>query len=168
MNIIVAASENNAIGYQGQMPWHLGADLKYFKATTMGHAIIMGRKTYESIGRPLPGRRNIVITKNALFHVSPEVMSNLKPGTTIEVYHELAEAIEKAPADAFVIGGAQIYNAVWDDADRLYITRVHTEIQQFDASVPPVPEGFVLESAQEMPADENNDFAMTFEVWKKV
>lgn len=167
MNIIVAASENNAIGYQGQMPWHLGADLKYFKATTMGHAIIMGRKTFESIGRPLPGRRNIIVTHNALFHVSPEVMSNLKPGTSIEVYHELDEALEKAPADAFIIGGAQIYNQLWAEADRLYITRVHTVVDAFDASVPAVPEGYVLEASQDVSADENNDFSMTFEVWRK-
>lgn len=167
MNIIVAASENNAIGFEGQMPWHLSSDLKYFKTTTMGHAIIMGRKTFESIGRPLPGRRNIIITRNGTFHLSTEVMANLKPGTTVEVYHDLDEAIEKAPADAFVIGGAQIYNALWTEAERLYITRVHTEVKEFDASVPAVPEGYVLESSQDAPADEKNDYSMTFEVWKR-
>ena len=76
MNIIVAASENNAIGNQGSMPWHLRADLQYFKATTKGHTVIMGRKTYESIGRPLPGRRNVVVTRDGLFHISEEVMSS--------------------------------------------------------------------------------------------
>lgn len=167
MNIIVAASENNAIGYKGQMPWHLNADLKYFKATTMGHAIIMGRKTFESIGRPLPGRRNIIVTRNALFHVPLDVMENLKPGTTVEVYHELAEAIEKAPADAFIIGGAQIYNELWAEADRLYITRVHTVIEEYDASVPAVPENYSLLSSEDVAADEKNDFSMTFEVWQR-
>ena len=167
MNIIVAAAENNAIGYEGQMPWHLRADLQYFKAMTMGHAIIMGRKTFESIGRPLPGRRNIIVTRNPLYHVPVEIMSNLKPGTTVEVYYELSEALEKAPADAFVIGGAQIYNALWTEAERLYITRVHTAIEKFDAAVPPVPEGYVLESENDATADENNDFSMTFEVWRR-
>lgn len=167
MNIIVAVSENNAIGNKGQMPWHLRADLQYFKATTMGHAIIMGRKTFESIGRPLPGRRNIIVTRDVLFHVSPEVMSNLKAGTTVEIYHELDEVIEKAPSDAFIIGGAQIYNQLWHEADRLYITRVHTEVKDYDASVPPVPEGYVLESSQDVAADENNDFSVTFQVWKR-
>ena len=167
MNIIVAASENNAIGYNGQMPWHLRADLQYFKRTTMGHAIIMGRKTFESIGRPLPGRRNIVVTRDPLFHVSVEVMSNLKPGTTVEIYHELTEAIEKAPSDAFVIGGAQIYNQLWNDAERLYITRVHTTIDAFDASVPAVPAGHILEFSEDVSADDDNDFAMTFEVWRR-
>lgn len=167
MNIIVAASENNAIGYQGQMPWHLSADLKYFKSVTMGHAIIMGRKTYDSIGRPLPGRRNIIVTRNTTFHISEEVMMNLKPGTTVEVYHNLDEVIEKAPADAFVIGGAEIYNRLWLEAERLYITRVHTVIAAYDASVPDVPEGYLLENSEEAAADEKNDYSMTFEVWRR-
>lgn len=167
MNLIVAASENNAIGNKGGMPWHLRADLQYFKATTMGHAVIMGRKTYESIGRPLPGRRNIVVTRDVLFHISPEVLAAMKPGTTIEVYHELAEAIEKAPADSFVIGGAQIYNELWFEADCIYLTRVHTEIEEFDASVPPIPAGYVCLKREDVAADEQNDFPMTFEVWKR-
>ncbi len=167
MNIIVAASENNAIGYKGNMPWHLRADLKYFKATTTGHTVIMGRKTYESIGRPLPGRRNVVVTHDGLFHISPEVMSNLKPGTSIEIYHDLAEAIEKSPEDCFVMGGAQIYNQAWYDAGYIYLTRVHTVVEEFDASVPPIPEGFVCISRDDVEADENNDYPMTFEVWKR-
>lgn len=167
MNIIVAASENNVIGNRGTMPWHLRADLQYFKATTMGHAVIMGRKTYESIGRPLPGRRNIVVSKRALFHISPEVMSNLKLGTTIEVYHDLDEALEKAPADCFVIGGAQIYNQLWAEADAIYLTRVHTVVEEYDATVPAIPAAYKCVSRQEVPADENNDYAVTFEVWKR-
>ncbi|MBP5500361.1 MAG: dihydrofolate reductase [Bacteroidales bacterium] len=167
MNIIVAASENNAIGNQGTMPWHLRADLQYFKATTKGHTVIMGRKTYESIGRPLPGRRNVVVTRDGLFHISEEVMSNLKPGTSIEVYHSLAEAIEKSPADSFVIGGAQIYNQAWNDADYIYLTRVHTIIDDFDATIPPIPEEMVCISKIDVEADENNDYPVTFEVWKR-
>ena len=167
MNIIVAASENNAIGNKGTMPWHLRADLQYFKQVTTGHTVIMGRKTYESIGRPLPRRRNVVVTRS-LFHISAEVMSNLKPGTSIEVYHSLAEAIEKSPADNFVIGGAQIYNQAWNEADCIYLTRVHTVIEEFDATIPPIPEGFVCVSSQDVEADENNDFPITFEVWRRI
>ena len=85
-NIIVAASENNVIGFQGGMPWHLGADLKYFKATTMGHAIIMGRKTFESIGRALPGRRNMVISRNA----------DLQLPEGVELYPSLEAALAAA------------------------------------------------------------------------
>lgn len=167
MNIIVAAAENNAIGYQGQMPWHLSADLKYFKATTMGHAVIMGRKTYESIGRPLPGRRNIIVTRDASYAIDPALLENLKPGTSVEIHTSLEAALAAAPADAFVIGGAQIYNLFWPYAERLYITRVHTIINEYDAAIPAVPEGYKLLSSEDAPADEKNDYSMTFEVWEK-
>ena len=167
MNIILAASENNAIGRQGTMPWHLRADLQYFKATTMGHAVIMGRKTYESIGRPLPGRHNIIVTRDASYCIPQEVLDRIKPGTTVEVCHSVEEATEKAPIDSFVIGGAQIYNQLWTKADAIYLTRVHTVIPDFDASVPDIPEGYVCQSRQEVAADEQNDYAVTFEVWRK-
>lgn len=167
MNIIVAASENNAIGNKGGMPWHLRADLQYLKATTTGHTVIMGRKTYESIGRPLPGRRNIVVTRDALFHIKSEVLAAMKPGTSIEVYHELAEAIEKAPDDCFVMGGAQVYNELWNEADNIYLTRVHTVIEVFDATVPPIPAGYTCVKSEDVAADEQNDFPVTFEVWKR-
>ena len=149
------------------MPWHLRADLQYFKATTKGQTVIMGRKTYESIGRPLPGRRNVVVTRDALFHISPEVMSQLKPGTTIEVYHSLAEALEHSPADSFVIGGAQIYRQAWDEADCIYLTRVHTIVTDFDATVPPIPDDMVCVSSTDVCADADNDYDMSFEVWQR-
>ena len=158
MNIIVAASENNVIGHKGGMPWHLSADLKYFKATTMGHAVIMGRKTFQSIGRALPGRRNIVITRQADFQV-PE---------GVEIYGSLDEALANAPADAFVIGGGEIYNQAWALADAYYVTRVHTTIAEFDTTIPPVPAGCELVKSESVSADEKNDFDVTFEVWKRV
>lgn len=157
MNIIVAASENNVIGNIGGMPWHLGADLKYLKATTMGHAIIMGRKTFESIGRALPGRRNMVVSRNHDFQV-PE---------GVELYASLEEALSAAPEDAFVMGGGQIYNQAWSLATHYYITRVHTVIDQFDTTIPALPEGCVLLSSEDHPADEKNDYDVTFEVWRK-
>ena len=167
MNIILAASENSAIGRQGTMPWHLRADLQYFKATTMGHAVIMGRKTYESIGRPLPGRHNIVVTRDASYSIPQEVLDKLKPGTTVEVCHSVDEALAAAPSDSFVIGGAQIYNQLWRLAEAIYLTRVHTVIADFDASVPDIPEGYVCQSRQDVPADDQNDYAVTFEVWRR-
>ncbi|MBQ0057547.1 MAG: dihydrofolate reductase [Bacteroidales bacterium] len=178
MNIIVAASENNVIGYQGNIPWHLSADLKYFRATTMGHAVIMGRKTFESIGRPLPGRRNIIVTRNADFQIADEVLaqmgeSNLKameagkPQASIEVYSSLDEALKAAPEDVFVIGGGQIYNQAWPLATHYYITRVHVNIEQFDTTIPEIPAGCRLTQSTDVPADEKNDYAMTFEVWEK-
>lgn len=167
MNIIVAAAENNAIGFEGQMPWHLGADLQYFKQTTLGHAVVMGRKTFASIGRPLPGRHNIIVTRDAAYAVAPEVLANLKPGTQVSVCHSLDEAVALAGADAFIIGGAQIYNQTWPEASRIYLTRVHTTVEKFDAAVPPIPDGFRCVSTTDHPADEKNDHAMTFEVWER-
>lgn len=157
MNIIVAASENNAIGNKGGMPWHLSADLKYLKATTMGHTIIMGRKTYESIGRPLPGRRNVVVSRQPDLKIEG-----------CEVYASLEEAIANAKDDeAFIMGGAQIYNQAWTLADRIYLTRVHAVIEEFDASVPPVPADMECVKAEDVAADEKNDYDVTFEVWER-
>lgn len=157
MTIIVAASENNVIGNKGGMPWHLSADLKYFKQTTMGHAIIMGRKNFESIGRALPGRRNIVISRQA----------GLQLPEGVELFPSLDAALAAVPDDAFVIGGGQIYAQAWDKADRFYITRVHTVIEEYDTVIPPLPQGFKLVSSQDVPADEKNDYPVTFEVWEK-
>ena len=167
MNIIVAASENNAIGYQGNMPWHLRADLKYFKATTMGHAVIMGRKTYEGIGKPLPNRHNIVVTRDANYSIPEEVLAAMKEGTSVAICNTIDEALEQAGDDAIIMGGAQIYRQSWDKADRFYITRVHTEIAEFDASIPELPSGFKLVSSEAHQADEKNDYDYTFEVYER-
>lgn len=158
MNIIVAASENNAIGNKGGMPWHLSGDLKYFKQITMGHPIIMGRKNFESIGRALPGRRNIVISRQTDL-VLPE---------GVELFPTLDAALAAAGDDAFVIGGGQIYAQAWDKADRYYITRVHAIIHEYDTVIPPLPQGLRLVSSQDQPADEKNDYAVTFQVWERV
>ena len=114
LSIIVAIGPNNVIGKRGALPWHLPEDLKHFKKLTMGHPIIMGRKTYESIGRPLPGRVNVVITRQEGFAA---------PGC--EVFGSLEGALAKYQSqDPFVIGGAEIYRASLPLADRLYITEV--------------------------------------------
>lgn len=157
-SIIVAAALNNAIGLEGAMPWHLPADLKYFKTTTMGHPVVMGRKTYESIGRPLPGRRNLVISR--------------QKGLTIEgceVFHSLAEALAAAGAEAFVIGGGQIYREAWPLVDSLYLTRVHTVVDQYDAAIPEVSsEEWELISATPCPKDDRNAYDLTFEVYRRI
>jgi dihydrofolate reductase len=107
-------TKNRVIGHHNKMPWHLPAELQYFKRITMGHPIIMGRKTYDSIGRPLPGRRNIVVTRNQDFTA---------PG--IDVVHSLREAIALCgSADAFITGGAALYAEALPLVDRLYITEI--------------------------------------------
>ncbi|OFZ52902.1 MAG: hypothetical protein A2428_05085 [Bdellovibrionales bacterium RIFOXYC1_FULL_54_43] len=120
VSLIAAVAKNQVIGKEGTLPWHLPDDLKRFKRITMGHPIIMGRKTFESLGRALPGRLNIIISRTPEFH-APE-------GTVVA--RSLDEAL-KAAADAeevFVIGGAQIYDLALSRADRLYLTMIDQEI----------------------------------------
>ncbi|MDE5708988.1 MAG: dihydrofolate reductase [Alistipes sp.] len=114
ISIIVAVAENGVIGNNNSLLWHIREDLQHFKAITSGHPVVMGRKTFESLGRPLPNRRNIVISRQ-----QPEF-----PGC--EVVHSLEEALALCPPDeeVFIIGGAQIYAAALPLADRFYLTRV--------------------------------------------
>ena len=124
--LVVAVSQNNVIGRDNQLPWHLPEDLQYFKSVTMGKPILMGRKTFDSIGRPLPGRKNIVITRDLEWDAEG-----------VEVVHSIDDALT-AGTDAcavansdeiMVIGGAQIYRDCLPIADRLYLTRVEAEIE---------------------------------------
>ncbi|KYG91974.1 dihydrofolate reductase [Metasolibacillus sp. FSL H7-0170] len=115
ISLIVAHDKNRVIGYENQMPWHLPGELKYFKEMTMGKPIIMGRKTFESIGRALPGRRNIIITRNASYKAD-----------NIEVVTSLDEALQlvKDEPEIMIIGGEQIFKLALEVADRLYITEI--------------------------------------------
>lgn len=118
ISLIVAVARNGVIGKDGKLPWHLPEDLKRFKALTMGHHIIMGRRTWESIGRPLPGRTPVVVTRND---------SYTAPGAA--VVHSLTEALASCTDDneVFVIGGEEIYRAALPTADRIYLTAVDAE-----------------------------------------
>jgi len=120
LSIIVAASQNNVIGKDNQLIWRLSADLKRFKALTTGHHIIMGRKTSDSIGKPLPNRTSIIITRQADYEVEGCIVVN-----------SLEDALAKVPADqeAFIIGGGTIYKEAIDKADKLYLTRVHGKFE---------------------------------------
>ena len=127
LSIIVAVSDNLAIGRAGDMPWHISADLKYFKRVTLGHTVVMGRRTWESIGcRPLPGRRNIVVS------------GTIAAGEGFEVASSLQQAIKMTAGDGevFVIGGGQLYRKAISLADRLYVTRVHTRVEDADTFFP--------------------------------
>jgi dihydrofolate reductase len=112
LRVIVAMAENGVIGAGGKMPWHIPEDLAYFKRLTTGHVVVMGRKTFESLGRPLPGRTNVVVTRNRDWTADGAL-----------VVHSLGEAVRKYP-DAFVIGGAEIYREALPLADELYITKI--------------------------------------------
>lgn len=119
--IIVAVSKNGIIGREGDLPWHLPADLAYFKSLTSGNPIIMGRKTYESIGRPLPKRTNIVITRQSDFAaMGCKVTSSLESALTL--------AEEENPEKTFVIGGGEIYRQALERVDEVYLTEVDIEV----------------------------------------
>ena len=129
LSLIVAVARNGAIGRKNGLLWHIAEDLKYFKRTTLGHPVIMGRKTFDSIGRPLPGRENIVVTRQ-----QKEI-----PGVT--VVHDPEEAVKRAAASAeefFVIGGGDLYRQTFDRADRLYVTRIEAQALDADTFFPEI------------------------------
>jgi len=160
ISLIAAMAENGVIGREGRLPWHLAADLKRFKQLTMGHTIVMGRKTWESIGRPLPGRRMIVITRQTGYRADGvDVVSNLDD----------AVALTRAAGDdeVFIIGGAEVYRLALPHADRLYLTRVHAKIEG-DTVFPEFDVGhWQLVKSEERAADETNDFPICFERYER-
>ena len=158
--LIVAKAENNCIGNHGKLPWHLSADLKHFKETTLGKPVIMGRNTFESIleqlGKPLPGRENIVVTRNTDYSLD---------GAT--VVHSLNEAVRAAGGDAFVIGGAEMYSQALPLADTLYITNVHAHIDG-DAFFPDLNENeWTITSSETHTGDSENDYDYTFLTYER-
>jgi len=157
--LIAAAAQNNALGKDNQMLWHLPADFRRFKALTSGHHIIMGRKTFESLPGMLPSRTHIIVTRQSDFSVPGCIIAN-----------SLEDAIELAPADedVFVIGGAQIYRQALPIADRVELTRVHTTLDA-DAYFPELdPAQWKLVSTEEHPTDERHAYAFTFETYDRI
>ena len=146
ISMIVARSRNHVIGRDNQMPWKISADLQFFKRVTMGHPVIMGRKTWESIGRALPGRRNIVVTRN----------KNLEL-TGAEVVHSLDEALNSLNEfpRVFVIGGEQLFKQAFDKADRLYITEIDMDVDGGDTFFE-VPNESDWKVAERTPGSEND------------
>lgn len=159
LSAIVAISENNVIGREGHLPWHLSADLKRFKAITTGHSIILGRKNYDDIGRPLPNRTNYVLTRNPNFEA---------PGCV--VCNSLEEALKACEAagetECFIIGGAAIYREAMPLVKKLYVTRVKAQVDG-DVYFPEWGEGFEMLSEERFGADEKNDYPTSFQVWER-
>lgn len=163
--LIVAASENGVIGRNNALPWHLPQDLRYFKRITMGKPIVMGRKTFESIGRPLPGRTNIVISRNPGFSpVGVERVGSLDEALA------LAETVARADgvAETLVIGGAEVYALAMSRADRIYLTQVHASVVG-DAMLPRIDWLQWREVCRERhPAGEGNPYDYSFVVYDRV
>lgn len=160
VSLIVAMDEEGCIGFEGRVPWHLSADLKRFKGLTMGHHLIMGRLTYQSIGFPLPGRTNIVVTRTPGY---------LAPGC--QVVDSLEGALTLAQgcgeSEAFIIGGGQIFAISLDLADRLYLTRVHARVD-CDVFFPTFEPGDWVEvKSVYQPADKQNQYSFTFQLLER-
>lgn len=160
IKILVACDENSVIGKDNQLIWHLPADLKRFKSLTTGHVILMGRKTYESIGKPLPNRTTIVITRQADFQAE---------GTIIA--HSVDEAILKAKSlsreDIFIVGGAEIYTVSMALADQILLTQLH-DIFEGDAFFPEIsPETWEIVDRERGQTDEKNPFQYSFITYQK-
>lgn len=160
ISCIVAIAKNNVIGKDNDIPWYLPADLKYFKKTTLNHHIIMGRNCYESIGKPLPKRTNVILTRNPFFIVS-----------NCYVTHSIDEALRIAKdneeTEAFIIGGAQIYEQSMQQWDKLYLTEVDLEVEG-DIIFPKLNmDEWELLSEEAHEADEKNEHNYTFKIFQK-
>ncbi len=163
LSAIVAAAEDNAIGKHKGLPWYLPEDLKFFKRTTLGKPVLMGRKTYESLGKPLPGRLNIVI--------SSQKDLNLPEGVLL--YDSLESGIERVQQEdcdeGFIIGGGKIFEEAMPLLDRLYMTRVHTTVPDADTFFPDIDHShwkLVWEEKHE--ADEMHKYAFTFQRFEHI
>ena len=160
ISLLVAMDEKRGTGKDGKLPWRLSSDLKRFRELTMGHHIIVGRKTFESIGKPLPGRRTIVVTRNP--ELRPE---GCQVAASVEA--AIAAARMNGETEAFVIGGADIYKQALDLADRIYLTQVHAEVDA-NTFFPEFNTDQWTECAVDRyPADDKNQHAFTFRILER-
>ena len=160
ISLIVAVGNDNVMGLNNQLPWRLPADLKYFKAVTNGHHIIMGRKTFDSLGKPLPNRINVVITRQNNFAAEG-----------VEVFNNIDDAIalvkKNNETEAFIIGGSEIFKQSMQQCNRMYITRIHHSFEG-DTFFPEINNGeWKLVKSETHQPDEKNLYSYTFEVYER-
>jgi dihydrofolate reductase len=160
VSLIAAMAENRVIGRDGGLPWRLPDDLKHFKRLTVDHTVIMGRKTFDEIRRPLANRRNVVISRNPAFR---------PPGATVVPSLREALALGATEQEVFVIGGGEIYRQALPFADRIYLTVVHAQVEgdtwfpAFEAT-----DGWVLEEETPHPADDHHAYPFTFRTYRRL
>ena len=161
LSLLVAADENNVIGKDNKLPWHLPSDLKYFKNQTWGMPILMGRKTFESIGKALPGRKSIVITRNRDWQHEG-----------VAVVHSVEDSFETARQmgvkEIFVIGGAEIFQTSFKEADRIYLTRIHHRFDGDTYFPHLIDTEWKLVKQRRCGADEKNPYDHSFQVWERI
>ena len=165
ISLIVAHSSNRVIGIHGQLPWYIPDDLKYFKAITIGKPIIMGRKTFDSIGKPLPGRLNIIITKNTdLIIEECVVVNNLEAAITeAKNYLKMQDSEQE---EIFIIGGAQIFKQSMQFVNKIYITEVHAEYAG-DVFFGELSSNDWIEVSRDLHDSENDKIPFSFVIYKK-
>jgi dihydrofolate reductase len=160
VSLIVAVSSNGVIGRDGGLPWYLPADLRHFKRTTMGHHLIIGRRTWEEVGKPLPGRSMVVVTRSR--HFASE---------DVQVARSIEQALELSSGDdeVFIGGGAQVYRMALDRdlVDRIYLTRIHAEFEGDTYFLQIDFEKWTLVSEEHHEADEKNEFPYSFLVYER-
>ncbi len=157
---IVAASTNNVIGSNNELPWKLSDDFRYFKNKTWGMPVIMGRNTFNSLKKDLPGRLNIVLTSKKDWSAANVIVVS-------EVGDAIIKAKESDAKEIFIIGGGQVFKQTMDIVNRIYLTRVHTVVEG-DTYYPKINEqDWKLVSSTDHSADEKNNYPFTFEVWEK-
>ena len=160
ISFIVAASENNVIGKDNKLPWCLPIDMRYFKNVIWGMPVIMGRKSFESLGKALKGRTNIVVTRNRKWQAEgTQVVQSIDQAITL--------ATQTDAKEIFIIGGAEIFRSALPSADRIYLTLVHGNFEG-DAFFPGMEPGeWKLVSNRDCEADEKNPYALSFQVWER-
>lgn len=162
ISIIVAVAENGIIGREGALPWRLSDDLRRFKQLTMGHTIIMGRRTWESIGRALPGRRTVVVSRRADFRTNVDGVA-----TTTNLGHALEIAAATGDEETFITGGAELYRESLGRANRLYLTRVCATVEG-DTLFPDIEwKNWQLVESEDHEANEKNEYAYRFETYDR-
>jgi dihydrofolate reductase len=164
LSVVVAASIENAIGKDNQLLWKLPNDLKFFKNLTWGMPILMGRKTFESIGsKALPGRMNIVLTRQSSLIQGSQLLVAAE-----SMEHAMALAEKSGYKELFVIGGSELYRQIIPEADNIYLTRVDGKFPDADTYIDAIDQTkFQLVSTEEMPKDEKHQYAYRFETWQR-
>jgi len=163
ISIIAAVAKNGIIGRDGKLPWRLSDDLRRFKRLTTGHTIVMGRRTWESIGRALPGRRTVVVSRQPDCDVG---MDGVQVATSLD--DALAIADKSGDDEVFVVGGAELYRDALKRADRLYLTRVHADVPG-DSCFPEIHwNDWQRIEREEHAADDQNDYSYAFEIYDRV
>lgn len=162
LDIVVAMAENRVIGREGDMPWRMPTDLKHFKALTLGRPMVMGRKTFESIGKPLPGRETFVVSRDRSFAVDGvTVLSDID----VALKAAEASAVQKGVSSYVVVGGGVLYAATISRADRLFVTRI-AATPDGDTHFPPIdPALWKLDASEPMVRSERDSADATFETW---